>query len=130
MNDRPSLDIPRSASASYSRLDVPSVSHRLKCTCAPLPIASGYGFLLIKTVVLGRLLYLTMAASVVRAGWAQSRAGRDDAAWPGARVGIVGIAALLVLNLTHTVVDIPEGAIAFSLFFGMIMAGVNGSSIR
>jgi len=96
----------------------------------PRSIASGYGFLLIKTGALGLLLYLALAASAVRAGWAQIRAGRDDAAWPGARVGIVGIAALLVLNLTHTVVDIPEGAIAFSLFFGMIMAGVNGPSIR
>jgi O-antigen ligase/polysaccharide polymerase Wzy-like membrane protein len=89
----------------------------------PRSIASGYGFLLIKTGLLGLLLYLATAAAVLRTAWAQIRRARQGLVWPGARIGLVGIAALLALNLVHTVVDTPDGAIAFSLFFGMIMAG-------
>ncbi|MHB8731323.1 MAG: O-antigen ligase family protein [bacterium] len=88
----------------------------------PRSIASGYGFLLIKTGLVGLALYLAMIAAVLHTAWLRIRSGRDEAVWPGARVGLIGIGALLVLNLVHTVVDTPDGALAFSLFFGMIMA--------
>jgi hypothetical protein len=71
-----------------------------------------------------------MVAVVLNAAWLRIRGGRDDAVWPGARVGLVGIVALLALNLVHTVVDTPDGALAFSLFFGMIMAGAPARDVR
>ncbi|HLY21483.1 MAG TPA: O-antigen ligase family protein [bacterium] len=96
----------------------------------PRSIASGYGFLLVKTGLAGFALYLAVVVAVLRAAWLRIRSGRDNAVWPGARVGLVGIGALLALNLVHTVVDTPDGALAFSLFFGMIMAGAPARDVR
>ncbi len=94
----------------------------------PRVIASGYGYLLIKTGVVGFLLYVAMVGSILRLGWRQIRNSAGGLSRPDAVVGVVGIAALLVLNLVHPVVDIPEGAIAFSLFFGMIVAQTRDDS--
>lgn len=88
----------------------------------PRVIASGYGFLLIKTGLVGLFLYLVMVGSVLRLGWRRIRSGTGAGSGRAPLIGVVGIAAFLMLNLVHPVVDIPEGAIAFSLFFGMIVA--------
>jgi len=88
----------------------------------PRVIASGFGFLLIKTGLLGFVLYAGMVGSILRQGWRRIRDVANVTSWPAALIGELGIAVLLVLNLVHPVVDIPEGVIAFSLFFGMIMA--------
>jgi hypothetical protein len=82
-------------------------------------ISSGYAFLLIKSGLAGLGLYFGMVISVILAGW-DVVAKRLQIGWPAATVGLIGMGVLLTLNVLHTVVDIPEGAIAFSLFAGMI----------
>jgi hypothetical protein len=85
-------------------------------------IASGYGFLLIKTGLIGFGLYVAMAVAAIRRAWVLRRTAAGRAGARAACIGLIGIALLLALNVVHTVADIPEGAIAFSLFYGMIMA--------
>ncbi len=84
-------------------------------------ISSGYGFLLVKTGLIGLLLYLGMALTALRRARQQHPVGNHPTVWPGASIGAAGIVILLAFNLLHTIADIPEGAIAFSLFFGMIV---------
>lgn len=84
-------------------------------------IAPGYGYLLVKTGIVGFALYLAMVAVAIRRGTETLRAGVETENWPQWSIAMVGMIALLALNLTHTVADIPEGAIAFSLFFGMLV---------
>jgi hypothetical protein len=86
-------------------------------------VSSSYGFLIIKTGLVGLLTYLAMAYFALREAWRQRRRQPMDTAWPTATVGLLGLAALLLLNLLHISVDTPEGAVAFSLFFGLIMSG-------
>lgn len=86
-------------------------------------MSSGYGYLLVKTGIVGLGLYLAMVGYALQRGWRMMRSGAEIGAWPQWSVGTAGMGALLALNLTHPVVDIPEGAIAFSLFFGMLVAG-------
>jgi len=85
-------------------------------------IANGYGFLLIKMGLVGFLLYLGMAGSALRAGWRRLHAPRADDVWPAALVGILGMGILLFVNFLYPTVDTPEGAIAFSLFYGMLVS--------
>lgn len=92
----------------------------------PRVIASGYGFLLVKTGLAGLLLYALMVGNILRFGWRRIRNGAGLA--PAALIGVVGITALMILNLVHPIVDIPEGVIAFSLFFGMIMTAAPGAA--
>lgn len=91
-------------------------------------VASGYGFLLVKTGFVGLFLYVAMVVVALRRGWPLLRVGRPGKEWPRAVFGVVGLGALLVLNLSHPAVDIPEGAIAFSLFFGMLVSGAQSGS--
>jgi hypothetical protein len=86
-------------------------------------IAPGYGYLLVKTGIIGFALFFAMVGIAVRRGWASLRQDGEAGEWPRRGIAMVGIGALLALNLTHTVVDIPEGAIAFSLFYGMLIVG-------
>jgi hypothetical protein len=85
-------------------------------------IASGYGFLLVKTGLAGLLLYFAMVVGVAREAWRRISINGERQAWPVVTIGIAGIGALMALNLIHPTVDTPEGAIAFSLFYGMIMS--------
>ncbi len=85
-------------------------------------IASGYGFLLVKTGLVGFGLYVAMIGIALRRAWHRLRHERGGGAWPLATIGVAGLGVLLALNLVHPVVDIPEGAIAFSLFFGMLVS--------
>jgi hypothetical protein len=87
-------------------------------------IASGYGYLLVKMGLIGTFLWLAMVWTALQGGWrrmrSESRFGANE--WPIGSVTMVGLGGLLLLNVIHPVVDIPEGAIAFSLFFGMAAA--------
>jgi hypothetical protein len=85
-------------------------------------ISSGYGYLLVKTGLLGFLFFVGAAVMAVRQGLGQVRTGVNrDGAWPAALVALLGIGTLLALNLLYTAADTPEGVIAFSLFYGMIL---------
>jgi hypothetical protein len=84
--------------------------------------SSGYGFLLVKTGLIGFALYLGMVATAVRRGWRRRQEQGSHDAWPDVIVGLVGLGALLVFNLLYPTVDTPEGAIAFSLFYGMLVS--------
>jgi len=85
-------------------------------------IASSYGFFLIKTGLIGLLAYLSMAGTVLWEAWRQHRLHPQDPMWPPATVGLVGLGALLALNLLHASADTPEGAVSFSLIFGLIFS--------
>jgi O-antigen ligase len=84
--------------------------------------ASGYGFLLVKTGLIGFALYLGMAGTALRRGWRRLQEQGRREPWPAVIVGLVGLGALLVFNLLYPTVDTPEGAIAFSLFYGMLVS--------
>jgi len=85
-------------------------------------IAPGYGYLLVKTGLIGLVLYLGMVGLALRRAWRYDRAGREAEGWPRWTIATVGMGALLALNLADPSVDTAEGAIAFSLFFGMLVA--------
>lgn len=89
----------------------------------PWPYASsGYVFLLIKTGILGLGLYLGMVWTAVVAGRRAIRARTVAVGWPAPVIGMVGLGLLLTLNVLYPTVDTPEGAIAFSLFYGMLVS--------
>jgi hypothetical protein len=93
-------------------------------------VSDGYGYLLIKAGLLGLLLYTGMIVAVLRVGSRKARLP-TTAEWPAAAVCVIGLGTLLSLNVLYPAVDTPEGVIAFSLFYGMIMAGdgrLRGSS--
>ena len=81
-------------------------------------ISEGYGFLMIKTGLIGLFLYLGMVVTALRAGWRNARLS-PKGEWPAAAVGVAGIVTLLAINVLYPAVDTPEGVIAFSLFYGM-----------
>ncbi|HLJ60089.1 MAG TPA: hypothetical protein VKZ50_10185 [bacterium] len=89
-------------------------------------VSAGYGYLLIRSGVTGLLLFLAMNAWALRVAWRRAHARPGGAGWPAATIGAMGLVTLLVANLLHPVVDIPEGVIAFSLFFGMIASVDDG----
>ena len=91
-------------------------------------LASGFGYLLVKTGLIGLALFIGMVAIAVANGWRMIRAGREAGGWPQWSIAMLGMAALMTLNLSHTVADIPEGAIAFSLFYGMLVARESGAA--
>jgi O-antigen ligase len=84
--------------------------------------SSGYIFLLVKTGLIGFALYLAMVGTALRRGYRRLRAPRHQEPWPRTVIGLIGLGALLVLNLLYPTVDTPEGAIAFSLFYGMVVS--------
>jgi len=91
----------------------------------PWPYASsGYAFLLFKTGLVGLVLYLTMAGFAVSTALRYRSRHAIPEAWPAGLVGVIGIGLLLVLNVLYPSVDVPEGAIAFSLFYGMIVSQI------
>ena len=93
-------------------------------------VADGYAFLLIKTGLVGFLLYIGMVTSAVRTGWASFKTSTYEGGWPTFAIGLVGISLLLTLNLLSPTVDTPEGAIAFSLFYGMLAARPRPGSLQ
>jgi O-antigen ligase len=84
--------------------------------------SSGYGFLLVKTGLIGFTLYLGMVAAALRRGWRRLQQQGRHEVWPDVGVALVGLGALLVFNLLYPTVDTPEGAIAFSLYYGMLVS--------
>jgi hypothetical protein len=84
-------------------------------------ISEGYGFLIVKTGLVGLFLFVGMVVGAIRAGWRNARLS-PKGEWPAAAVGVAGIITLLALNVLYPAVDTPEGVIAFSLFYGMTMA--------
>jgi hypothetical protein len=89
--------------------------------------SSGYALLLFHGGMVALVLYLTAA------GWGLSLAlkairARGDAAWPVATIGAAGTITILLLNILYPAVDVPEGAIAFSLFYAMTLSNLNFSS--
>lgn len=93
-------------------------------------VSDGYGYLLIKTGLVGLLLYIGMVTSAVRTGWASFKTSKSDGGWPTFAIGLVGIALLLTLNVLSPTVDTPEGAIAFSLFYGMLATRARPGGLR
>lgn len=92
----------------------------------PWPYVSvGYGYLLIRAGIIGLLLYAGMIVAALRVGLRNAHL-RTAAEWPAGAVGVLGVGTLLTLNVLYPAVDTPEGVIAFSLFYGMIMAGDSG----
>ena len=87
--------------------------------------STGYEFVLVKMGLVGLILYLGIVSA---AFWCARNRLRTLPA--GARepivLGIVGMTTLLVLNLLYNAVDTPEGAIAFSLFYGMLLTCARG----
>ena len=93
-------------------------------------VSDGFGYLLIKAGILGLLLYTGMIVAVLRVG-SRKACLPTTGEWPAADVGVIGLGTLLSLNVLYPAVDTPEGVIAFSLFYGMIMTDertVRGSS--
>lgn len=87
----------------------------------PWPYASsGYVFLLYKTGLVGLALYLTMAGLAITGALRHPSIFVFREPWPAGLIGFIGLALLLILNVLYPSVDTPEGAIAFSLFYGMI----------
>lgn len=82
-------------------------------------IASGFGFLLFKTGIIGLGLYLVIMVDMLFLAYRQTRATRLSPAHPLAWLAVIGTGALLALNIVHKVADIPEGAIAVALFVGI-----------
>jgi hypothetical protein len=84
-------------------------------------MSTGYGFLLIKTGLIGLALFVWIAAAMLVAAFRRSRDLGADHVWPRFEIAAAGLLALLALNLLHPAVATEEGAIAFGLFYGMIM---------
>ena len=78
--------------------------------------------MLVKTGLIGFTLYLGMVATALRRGWRRLQQQGRHEVWPDVVVALVGLGALLVFNLLYPTVDTPEGAIAFSLFYGMLVS--------
>ncbi len=85
-------------------------------------ISSGYGVLLIKTGVVGLGLFVGMAASAFLAAGRRLRQVSDDPARLHLSLAAVGLAVCLALNLVYPVVVTPEGVVALSLFFAMLVS--------
>jgi hypothetical protein len=84
-------------------------------------VSTGYGFLLIKTGIVGLILYAGMATSALRLAWRRSRRDLVTADRNTLLLGTAGLGVLLLFNLMYPAVDTPEGAMAFSLFFAMLV---------
>ncbi len=92
-------------------------------------LSTGYAYLLVRTGVLGFLLYSSMVGTALTFGW-RYREVEPPCAWPMRNVGIAGMLILLTANVLHPVVDIPESVIAFGLFFGMLVSPPAGAGRR
>ncbi len=84
--------------------------------------SSGYVFLLYKTGLVGLALYLGMTAFAFATALRHPSTLTVPETWPVGLVGVIGLGLLLALNFLYPSVDVPEGAIAYSLFYGMIVS--------
>jgi len=86
-------------------------------------ISSGYGFLLLRTGMLGFGLFVGTVVTALRLGWRRLRVvDIPQSLWSTTAVGVAGVTVLLVLNLLDPVVDVPEDVIALGMFLGMTVA--------
>ncbi|HLW47017.1 MAG TPA: hypothetical protein VKW09_04540 [bacterium] len=85
-------------------------------------MSTGYGFLLVKTGVVGLALYTWIVVMPLVTGFQRLREIAGSRPWPRFKIAVTGLTALAVLNVLHPAVVTEEGAILFSFFFGMIMS--------
>jgi hypothetical protein len=82
--------------------------------------SSGYAFLFFHTGLVGLCLYLGMAAKAMMAAGSSAGKAVRDGAWPAHAFGVIGLVGLLLVNVLYPAADVSEGAVAFSLFYGMM----------
>jgi hypothetical protein len=82
--------------------------------------SSGYALVFFHTGLVGLCLYLGMAAKAMMAAGASAGKAVRDGAWPAHAFGMIGLTGLLLVNVLYPAADVSEGAVAFSLFYGML----------
>jgi hypothetical protein len=85
-------------------------------------MSTGYGFLLIKTGLIGFGMFVWIAVTALRVALRRRDDVGERPAWPRFGIAAAGLIVLLALNIFHPAVATEEGAIAFALFYGMVMS--------